>query len=51
MNAPLAVRENNNAPRLPIGNLMNIRGRTVEVAKQSNTFPEGVIPPSSRQDF
>ena len=35
---PLAVRENTNAPRLSIGNLMNIRGRTVEVAKQSNRF-------------
>lgn len=36
--APLAVRENTNAPRLSIGNLMAIRGRTVEVAKQSNRF-------------
>ena len=36
--APLAVRENPDAPRLSIGNLMNIRGRTVEVAKQSNRF-------------
>ena len=36
--APLAVRENAEAPRLSIGNLMNIRGRTVEVAKQNNRF-------------
>lgn len=36
--APLAVRENSHAPRLPAGNLMNIRGRTVEVAKQTNRF-------------
>ena len=36
--APLAVRENADAPRLSIGNLMNIRGRTVEVAKLSNRF-------------
>ena len=36
--APLAVRQNTNAPMLPIGNLMSIRGRTVEVAKQSNRF-------------
>ena len=35
---PLAVRENAEAPRLSIGNLMNIRGRTVEVAKQSSRF-------------
>ena len=35
---PLAVRENPEAPRLSIGNLMNIRGRTVEVAKQRNRF-------------
>ena len=42
--APLAVRENTDAPRLPIGNLMNIRGRTVEVAKQSNRFRRSDAP-------
>ena len=42
--APLSVRENPDAPRLSIGNLMNVRGRTVEVAKQSNRFRRSPSP-------
>ena len=42
--APLACRENANAPRLSIGNLMNIRGRTVEVAKQNNRLHRSDAP-------
>ena len=46
--APLSVRENAQARRVSIGNLMNIRGRTVEVAKQSNRFrrSDSPIPPT-----
>ena len=36
--APLAIRQSADAPRIPIGNLMNIHGRSIEVAKQSNRF-------------
>lgn len=35
---PLAVRQSAQAPRLPIGNLVRIRGRIVEVARQSHGF-------------
>ena len=35
---PLAVRESAQAPRLPIGNLVRIHGRVVEVARQSRRF-------------
>ena len=35
---PLAVRQTTEARRLPVGNLVKIRGRVVEVARQSNRF-------------
>ncbi len=46
--APLAVRANAQAPRLSIGNLMKISGRTVEVAKQNNRFrrSDSPVPPT-----
>ena len=42
--APLAVRANPDAPRVSIGNLMSIRGRSVEVAKQGNRFRRSDAP-------
>ena len=45
--APLAVRQNDHSPRVSIGNLMTIRGRVVEVAKESTRFrrSDAPIPP------
>ena len=45
--APLAVRQNDHSPRVSIGNLMTIRGRVVEVAKESSRFrrSDAPIPP------
>ena len=41
---PLAVRESSRGQRLPIGNLMSIHGRTVEVAKESGRFRRSDAP-------
>ena len=35
---PLAVRQSAQAPRLPVGNLVRIRGRIAEVARQNHRF-------------
>ena len=41
---PLAVRESTQAPRHPIGNLVRIRGRVAEVARQSRRFHMDNLP-------